>query len=338
MSRLFILILAYITTFELYAQDMANNIDQEEVDYWVEQYYSVSYPLDKIFVTSKMGMRNDPFTGKRAYHNGLDLRADNEYVLAMFNGIIETVASDGKAGNYMVINHGDYTVSYCHLSKALVKAGTFVSAGEVVAVSGNSGRSTGPHLHITCRYRGKYINPYTLLQYVESVKSEAADNIGIKRITDAKVDTKAFIDTYAIIAMEQQRKYGIPSSVILAQMALESKWGTSSLARLHNNFFGIKCSKKWLDSGKPYVCQNDDKPNEKFCSYNNVVESIDDHSRLLKSKKYKKCHKYKDDDHYNWLRAIKASGYATDKNYVSSCESIIKKYRLYLFDKLAKSV
>ena len=338
MRRIFVLILACFATFVSHAQDITEDIDQDEVDYWVEQYYSVSYPMDKIVVTSRMGMRNDPFTGKRTYHNGLDLRADKQYVLAMFNGVIESVATDARAGNYMVINHGDYTVSYCHLSKALVREGTFVSAGEVVAVSGNSGRSTGPHLHITCRYKGKYINPYTLLQYIESVKCEAAENIGIKRITDAKVDTKAFIDTYAVIAMEQQRKYGIPSSVILAQMALESKWGTSDLARLHNNFFGIKCSKKWLDSGKPYACQDDDKPNEKFCSYNNVLESIDDHSRLLKSKKYKKCHKYKDDDHHNWLRAIKSSGYASDKNYVSSCESIIKKYRLYLFDKLAKSV
>lgn len=338
MRRIFVLILACFATFVSHAQDITEDIDQDEVDYWVEQYYSVSYPMDKIVVTSRMGMRNDPFTGKRTYHNGLDLRADKQYVLAMFNGVIESVATDARAGNYMVINHGDYTVSYCHLSKALVREGTFVSAGEVVAVSGNSGRSKGPHLHITCRYKGKYINPYTLFQYIESVKCEATENIGIKRITDAKVDTKAFIDTYAVIAMEQQRKYGIPSSVILAQMALESKWGTSDLARLHNNFFGIKCSKKWLDSGKPYACQDDDKPNEKFCSYNNVLESIDDHSRLLKSKKYKKCHKYKDDDHYNWLRAIKASGYASDKNYVSSCESIIKKYRLYLFDKLAKSV
>ena len=67
--------------------------------------------------------------------------------------------------------------------------------------------------------------------------------------------------------MRQQRKYGIPSSVILAQMALESKWGNSNLAQVGYNFFGIKANQNWLNSGLPYSIHDDDRPNEKFCNF-----------------------------------------------------------------------
>ena len=69
--------------------------------------------------------------------------------------------------------HGDYTVSYCHLSKALVKKGAQVLPGEVVAISGNTGRSTGPHLHITVKYGKKHIDPAILLQLVKETREEA---------------------------------------------------------------------------------------------------------------------------------------------------------------------
>ena len=89
--------------------------------------------------------------------------------------------------------------------------------------------------------------------------------------------------------MEQQRQYGIPASVTLAQMAFESDWGRSYLARKGNNYFGIKCSPQWLAEGRPYSLHNDDKPDEKFCNYATVEESIDHHSRLLMSDRYKRC-------------------------------------------------
>ena len=140
---------------------------------WIGCYMSVSYPLKKIIVTSPYGRRKDPFTGKRSNHKGLDLRARNEEVYAMMSGEVIKVSSDKRSGNYVSIRHGDYIVSYCHLSKALVKKGAQVLPGEVVAISGNTGRSTAPHLHITATYGKKHIDPNILLQLVKETREEA---------------------------------------------------------------------------------------------------------------------------------------------------------------------
>ena len=130
---------------------------------WLERYMSVSLPLKRIKVTSPFGMRKDPFTGKRRMHNGIDLRARNDEVYAMFPGVVKKVGYDKRSGNYVTLRHGDYTVSYCHLSRVTVKEKTPVLAGDVVGITGNTGRSTGEHLHITLKVDLKYINPQLLI-------------------------------------------------------------------------------------------------------------------------------------------------------------------------------
>ena len=152
---------------------MAGKQSEEMRSQWIDCYMSVSYPLKKIIITSPFGRRRDPFTGKRRTHNGLDLRARNEEVYAMMSGEVVKVSSDKRSGNYVSIRHGDYTVSYCHLSKVLVKKGAQIMPGEVVAISGNTGRSTAPHLHITVKYGKKHINPAILLQFVRETREEA---------------------------------------------------------------------------------------------------------------------------------------------------------------------
>ena len=152
---------------------MAGKQSEEMRSQWIDCYMSVSYPLKEITVTSPYGRRKDPFTGKRSNHKGLDLRARNEEVYAMMPGEVVKVSSDKRSGNYVSIRHGDYTVSYCHLSKALVTKGARVLPGEVVAISGNTGRSTAPHLHITAKYGKKHIDPAILLQFVKETREEA---------------------------------------------------------------------------------------------------------------------------------------------------------------------
>ena len=152
---------------------MAGKQSEEMRSQWIDCYMSVSYPLREIIVTSPYGRRKDPFTGKRSNHKGLDLRARNEEVYAMMPGGVVKVSSDKRSGNYVAIRHGDFTVSYCHLSKALVKKGARVLPGEVVAISGNTGRSTAPHLHITVKYGKKHIDPAILLQLVKETRKEA---------------------------------------------------------------------------------------------------------------------------------------------------------------------
>ena len=152
---------------------------QSEVmrNYWIDCYMSVSYPLKKIIVTSPFGRRRDPFTGKRSTHNGIDLHARNDEVFAMLDGRVVKTGQDKRSGKYVILRHGDYTVSYCHLSKALVKKGAQVLPGEVVAISGNTGRSTGPHLHITAKYGKKHIDPAILLQLVKETQEEALKHL-----------------------------------------------------------------------------------------------------------------------------------------------------------------
>ena len=148
---------------------------QENRQEWIDRYLSVSYPLNKIHITSQFGNRKDPFTGKKANHGGLDLRAKYEEVYAMMYGQVIKVGSDKRSGHYITIRHGEYTVSYCHLSEILVKKDQVIAPGEPVAISGNTGRSTAPHLHITLKYKRKRINPQIILDYIHQTQQECID-------------------------------------------------------------------------------------------------------------------------------------------------------------------
>lgn len=300
-------------------------------EYWIDRYLSVSYPLEQIHVTSPYGKRKDPFTGKASHHCGIDLKARNEEVKAMFDGYVESIGQDSRSGRYIVLRHGNYLISYCHLSQVSAREGEELLAGDVVGITGNTGRSTGEHLHITCRLNGERIDPYIVLLEIRKIRKECQD--ALRSDTLPIPSKQSFIEQYAPIAIEQQQKYGIPASVTLAQMALESKWGTSKMAVNDHNYFGIKASRRWLEAGRPYSLYDDDKKNEKFCVFGDVIESIEYHSSLLMSERYKPCRSFPSDDWYHWLVSIKACGYATSNRYVQECTRIIKDYRLYRYDK-----
>ena len=145
------------------------NLLQQETDsmdskqkQWISSYPSITYPLKSIKVTSPYGYRRDPITGKQSWHNGLDLRAKNEPAYAMMDGIVEKVGYDNRSGNYVTLRHGKFYISYCHLSSIIVRKGESVFPGIIVGVTGNTGRSTGSHLHLTCKKDGKSINPAIL--------------------------------------------------------------------------------------------------------------------------------------------------------------------------------
>lgn len=139
---------------------------------WLERYLSVSYPLRRIKITSPYGYRKDPFTGKKRFHDGLDLHARNDKVLAMLEGVVVKVGQDKTSGKYITLRHGRYTVSYCHLSKVLAVKGEAVRPRDVVGITGSTGRSTGEHLHITCRLDGKSVNPTVILDFIASTRRE----------------------------------------------------------------------------------------------------------------------------------------------------------------------
>ena len=117
-------------------------------------------------VTSKFGPRLSPFTGKKAFHAGLDIGAPRgETVRAPAKGKVVEAAYDWKLGNFIRINHG-YGVEtiYGHLSKILVRYGQEVKRGDVLGRVGSTGRySTGPHLHYQVAVNDKVVDP---LQYI----------------------------------------------------------------------------------------------------------------------------------------------------------------------------
>ena len=126
-------------------------------------------PLRHLVITSPFGYRTDPFTRKRAFHSGIDLRANYEPAYAITYGEVIHVGHDNRSGLFVTIRHGSITLSYCHLSQSLVIKGTHVRPGTPIAITGNSGsRSTGPHLHLTLKdtKKGRAIDPSILLRLI----------------------------------------------------------------------------------------------------------------------------------------------------------------------------
>lgn len=304
-------------------------------DWWIDKYLSVSFPLDRIKINSLFGKRRDPFTGKGKVHKGIDLQANYEEVMSMFDGYVKDVGHNNTSGIYIILQHGNYTVSYCHLSKIYVRQNQKVYSGDIVGVSGSTGHSTGPHLHLTSRLNNKLIDPYDLLAYVRETKLKAIE--ALKRFADKVITPDEFTERYAPLAIKLQQRYGIPSSVILAQMAYESRWGNSELAQKGNNFFGIKANRNWLAQGLPYSVHDDDHPNEKFCNFSSAEESLEHYIKLLMTNRYARCWRYGSTDYHHWLLAIKASGYATRTDYATRCESIILQHKLHKYDILAEN-
>ncbi len=106
------------------------------------------------------------------------MKANYEPAYAMMQGEVIKVGRDKRSGLYVTLRHGDFTISYCHLSQSLVTKGTHVYPGTVIAMTGNSGRSTGPHLHLTLKKDGKNINPAILLNLIKqtSMSNMFAEN------------------------------------------------------------------------------------------------------------------------------------------------------------------
>jgi len=131
-------------------------------------------PLGKDFrVTSGFGIRNDPFTGQLAMHEGLDFVAEiGAPIVVTAAGTVTRSAWDASYGNVVEVSHIEgFTTRYAHLSKRLVEVGQKVQRGDTIALLGNTGRSTGPHLHYEVMRHDRVLNPtQMLLQTTASVQ------------------------------------------------------------------------------------------------------------------------------------------------------------------------
>lgn len=113
------------------------------------------------WLTSYFGMRTSPITGRRVIHEGLDIAANTGTpIYATADGVVSTVVYSSSYGKTVKIDHGyGYRTIFAHTSKILVKAGQRVERGDLIAKVGNTGRSTGPHLHYELRLDGVPIDP-----------------------------------------------------------------------------------------------------------------------------------------------------------------------------------
>ena len=122
-------------------------------------------PVSAPFNASGFGYRIDPFSGQQAMHEGIDFITDvGTPVVAAAGGVIQFAGFHPQYGNVIDIDHGnDLVTRYAHLSKVLVKEGDMLQRGRRIADSGNTGRSTGPHLHFEVRFHGAAQNPSRFL-------------------------------------------------------------------------------------------------------------------------------------------------------------------------------
>jgi murein DD-endopeptidase MepM/ murein hydrolase activator NlpD len=129
-------------------------------------------------VTSSYGYRRDPFTGRAAFHAGLDFHAGyGAPIHAAGNGIVSFVGQRSGYGNVVEIDHGNGLLTrYAHMSAFRTRLGQEVSAGDVIGLIGSTGRSTGPHLHFEVRINNRAVNPRPFLEAAPHVLEEIRGN------------------------------------------------------------------------------------------------------------------------------------------------------------------
>lgn len=117
------------------------------------------------WVTSEFGYRTSPFTGTREMHRGMDISTKlGDEIIAPADGVVTRVSRESDMGNMIKIEHGKgISTYYGHLLKVVVREGEKVKRGTVIGLVGNSGRSTGPHLHYSITVAGIYVNPRNYL-------------------------------------------------------------------------------------------------------------------------------------------------------------------------------
>lgn len=129
-------------------------------------------PTEKHYVSSKFGMRRDPFTKKWATHNGLDMAGwRNTPINSGGAGIVTRAGRNGAFGLFVEINHGNgFKTKYGHLSKVKVERGEKVEANQLIGLMGSTGRSTSTHLHYEIWFNGKPIDPLKVLKAAKDVQ------------------------------------------------------------------------------------------------------------------------------------------------------------------------
>ena len=258
----------------------------------ISQRMNVCLPLDFLKLNSAFGYRKDPVRRCTAFHDGIDLECNHARVYAMLPGIIKEVHYGSKGyGNYIVLEHGVFECLYGHLDQITVKEGDAVSAGTIVGISGNTGKSTGPHLHIRIRKSGKSVDPNVFVDYLKDYITQLQNKMAYVRF-GTKPNKELNIEN--LMATLRQFDVKFPQ-IVAAQALLETGYFTSRVCLENNNLFGLR---------RP--------SNGSYYTFNSWEESVKAYKDYVQ-------YKYKGGNYYDFLNRI---GYAEDGSYVSKVANI----------------
>lgn len=144
-------------------QQQLNLLDSILIERENQSEFTVSgRPVRRGYVSSAFGRRIDPFTGNLAWHQGVDFATGKigEEVFAVAAGVVTWAGHRDGYGKMVRINHGNgYETLYAHDDQVLVKVGDVVKKGDLIALSGSTGRSTGPHVHFEVHKHGRVVDP-----------------------------------------------------------------------------------------------------------------------------------------------------------------------------------
>ena len=252
----------------------------------------ICLPLDYINITSKYGLRKNPFKNCYSFHDGIDIECNLNYVYSMLPGrVLKVIHSNSGYGNHVVLEHGHIQCLYGHLDAINVIKGDSVKAGTIVGISGNTGRSTGPHLHVKLSSNGRSLNPASFIACLNKKITEIRNKIELMRFGSHPNKELNISNLYLAL----DRNGIIFPKIVIAQALLETGYFTSNICVNYNNLFGLR------------------RPSDgSYYRFKNWEESVKAYKDYIQ-------YKYRGGDYYKFLDKI---GYAEDPKYLSKVKRI----------------
>lgn len=268
----------------------------EEIFGKLNERLNVCLPLDFLKVSSKYGTRKDPITRCATFHDGVDLACKKEEVYSMLPAVVKKVHRGKKGyGNYVILNHGRLECLYGHLEEITVKEKEVINAGTIVGLSGNTGKSTGYHLHIRLRKEGKSVDPLVFIAFLETYIKSLNQKLAhvVKPRERIRHSLALNLSNVREEIIKQRLLY---PHIVLAQAALETGNFSSRVCWEYNNLFGLRRP----SNGEYY----------RFARWEDSVAAYRDYVQ----------YKYQGGNYYAFLDKI---GYAEDKFYIQKVRQMV---------------
>lgn len=266
----------------------------------LQERLNLCLPLDELQVSSRFGARTDPFSKCIAFHDGVDLVCKQDYVYSMLPAIVTKVHHGSKGyGNYVILNHGRLECLYGHLDKITIKENEKISAGTIIGISGNTGKSTNYHLHIRLRNHGRSVDPLRFLGVLQAYIRQLNNDLSMVVPPQVPQRFGAILTQKNLLDEIIRQDVRFPR-IVLAQAMLETGYFSSRVCREYNNLFGLR-----KRNGAYYQF---DRWEDSVAAYRDYVQ-----------------YKYTGGNYFDFLDRI---GYAEDKRYTQKVRVIYQGIEL----------